>query len=357
MKRQASVQDISWFIDLDNRKQLDLNPPYQRRSVWTASDRKFFLDTIFRNYPCPPIFIHKTINDSGESTYHIVDGKQRLETILLFAGNKIAMDKDFGDERLDALRFKKISQKMKQNFWNYSLPVDFIMDINDLDINQVFDRVNRNSRNLGDQELRHARYNGWFIQEVEKDTDEDVFWENIKVTSKAKAKRMKDVQLVSELMLIIIDEKIVGFDQNYLNDRYAQFDSLEDEEGELLFDIDEYIKKKASVKKIIIEMENHNNCITEKAKTNNNLYTLFALIILEDTSSKSSTEFADIYNEFMDLVDAFRKADDSEKLLKPAEVESKDWDAAYLYAKATTGASTDLPQRKDRLDALKTLFL
>ena len=172
MKRQPSVQDISWFIDLANREQLDLNPPYQRRSVWTASDRKFFLDTIFRNFPCPPIFIHKTIDDNGLVTYHIVDGKQRIETILLFAENRIAMDKNFGDDRLNGLRFKKIDSEMKKVFWNYNVPVDF-MDIDGLDINEVFDRVNRNSRNLERQELRHARYDGWFIKEMEGEADED----------------------------------------------------------------------------------------------------------------------------------------------------------------------------------------
>jgi hypothetical protein len=33
--RRVTTQDISWFLDLDNNKQLNLDPPYQRRSVWT----------------------------------------------------------------------------------------------------------------------------------------------------------------------------------------------------------------------------------------------------------------------------------------------------------------------------------
>ena len=270
MKRQPSVQDISWFIDLANRDQLDLNPPYQRRSVWTASDRKFFLDTIFRNFPCPPIFIHKTIDDNGLVTYHIVDGKQRIETILLFAENRIAMDKNFGDDRLNGLRFKKIDSEMKKVFWNYNVPVDF-MDIDGLDINEVFDRVNRNSRNLERQELRHARYDGWFIKEMEGEADEDEFWESIKVTNKTKAKRMKNVQLVSELLLILIDNKISGFSQDYLDESYALYDSIEGEDGELLIDIEEYNKKKKEVKSFVSLMEAHNKCITEKSKTNYNL--------------------------------------------------------------------------------------
>jgi len=54
MKRQPTTQQITWFLDHDRNGQLDLDPPYQRNSVWTPKDRRFFLDTIFRNYPTPP---------------------------------------------------------------------------------------------------------------------------------------------------------------------------------------------------------------------------------------------------------------------------------------------------------------
>jgi hypothetical protein len=38
MKRRPTTQDISWLLDLARNKQLDLDPPYQRRSVWTNKD-------------------------------------------------------------------------------------------------------------------------------------------------------------------------------------------------------------------------------------------------------------------------------------------------------------------------------
>jgi hypothetical protein len=83
---------IGWFIDLYYNGQLDLDPPYQRRSVWTLKDRKFFLDTIFRNYPCPAVFLHKDIDGtSRKMMYHVVDGKQRIEIMLL--SKDVAMDR------------------------------------------------------------------------------------------------------------------------------------------------------------------------------------------------------------------------------------------------------------------------
>jgi len=351
MNRQASVQDISWFIDLDSVGRLDLNPPYQRRSVWTASDRRFFLDTIFRNYPCPPIFIHKTIDDSGVATYHVVDGKQRLETILNFTKNKISIGKDFGNEDINGKKFKELSPDSKKIFWNYSVPVDFIDVPSGLVINEIFDRVNRNSRNLERQELRHAKYNGWFITESENEADEDEFWEKIKITSRSKAKRMKNVQLVSELLLTVIDGKIVGFDQDYLDERYAELDSLEDYTE---FDKDSYVIAKKRVKKFIVEMEDYNKSISLHAKTANNIYTLFSLVAIENLEN-NTVEFATKYDQFMNLVAIFKEQPDeqnSEPIIKPPN-----WENAYKYYANTLGASTEPPQRTARYEALKAALL
>src|SRR5208282_5372864 len=110
MQRRPSIYDISYLLDLHQNKQLDLSPPYQRRSVWTLKDRQFFLDTIFRNYPSPSIFLHKTIDDAGKSTYHVVDGKQRLETILNFVADKIRFSPNYGDVQLDGKKWSDLTE-------------------------------------------------------------------------------------------------------------------------------------------------------------------------------------------------------------------------------------------------------
>ena len=112
-------KDVNWFLDLYQNGQLDLDPSYQRRSVWTLKDRKFFLDTIFRNYPCPAVFMHKEMNEeAGRLIYHVVDGKQRLETLIRFAKNDIPVDKEFGDPKLNGKKWKGIETdpELKNSF-------------------------------------------------------------------------------------------------------------------------------------------------------------------------------------------------------------------------------------------------
>src|SRR5690606_31539541 len=205
MKRQPTVQQITWFLDLYNNKQIELNPPYQRKSVWSTKDRKFFLDTIFRNYPVPPIFIHREVDDAGKTTYNVVDGKQRLETIFMFYENRISVDSKFGDENLNNKKFKDIPIDYKRKFWDYSIVADFIEINEGNNVEDVFDRVNRNSRNLLPQELRHARFNGWFINLVEHDAN-DQLWVDLKITTRSRDKRMRNIQFISELYMIILNK-------------------------------------------------------------------------------------------------------------------------------------------------------
>lgn len=350
MKRQPTTQQISWFLDLERNNQLDLNPPYQRKSVWSPKDRRFFLDTIFRNYPTPPIFVHRTIDDNGFTEYHVVDGKQRLETILNFAKNKIALDSNFGDVNFNGKKFNDLLPDQKRKFWDYTLIVDFIEAVDGANMDQVFDRVNRNSINLQPQELRHARFNGWFINETENEAEEE-FWWDIKVSTRAKDKRMKNVQLIAELLLIILDKKIVGFSQEYLDDMFALYDTPE--ETVEAFDEETYKSERNRIKTYLREMEAHNSCVSTFAKTANNLYTLWALIALNPTPA--ANVLAEKYMNFMTQVNDFAAAEDPETLIP--ENPSPELQRAFTYYKNSRGASTDLNQRNERLNALRATLL
>ena len=349
MKRQPTTQQITWFLDLERNGQLDLNPPYQRRSVWSPKDRKFFLDTIFRNYPTPPIFVHRTIDDTGKPTYHIVDGKQRLETILSFAKNKLAIDNNFGDLQLNGRKFNELELDYKKIFWDYILVVDFIESIEGTNIEEVFDRVNRNSINLQPQELRHAKFNGWFINVVEKESEKD-FWWDFKVSTRAKDKRMKNIQFIAELFAINLDGFIVGFDQVYLDEIFAKYESPEETIDS--FNEDEFWESTNRVKTYLNSMSEVNPLIFDFAKTANNLYSLWAFIALNRDLTVEYKLITDKYVTFMQNVTILN--DGFYEELQSANENRPDLELEIKYYLNSKGASTDLTQRKNRFDALNT---
>lgn len=353
MKRRPTTQDISWFLDLHSNKQLDLDPPYQRRSVWTSKDRKFFLDTIFRDYPSPAIFLHKETAEDGKIIYHVVDGKQRLETILLFVGNEIAIDKNFGDKTLAGKKWKNLEKEptLKKKFWDYVLSVEFIDTVEGIIVNDVFDRLNRNARKLERQEMRHAKFDGWFIMTAEAEADKDE-WEELGVATKARAKRMKDVQFISELLIILLKERIDGFDQDYLDDIYAEYDSPQETLSS--FSEKEFHQKLSFVKNYILEMEHFNNVVTTYAGGFGNFFSLWAFIALNKDRLPSAKKVAEKYQQFMSKVDKLLKEKDPEKFLKR---HPKGYETAYHYFRNSVQASTDQPQRQERHDALKDALL
>ena len=87
MHRRQNFQTVSWFFDLSQRDRLDLDPPYQRRSVWNQSFKDYFVDTVLLGLPAPAIFLFEEISPEGRSVYHVVDGKQRLTTLLEFVSD------------------------------------------------------------------------------------------------------------------------------------------------------------------------------------------------------------------------------------------------------------------------------
>ena len=354
VERRLTTQDISWFLDLHSNNQLDLDPPYQRRSVWSPNDRRFFLDTVFRGYPSPSIFLHKQVVE-GKTTYSVVDGKQRLETIVRFVDNKIAMEKKFGDVRLNGKRWKSIKKDeiLARTFWDYVVPVEFTNIIDDTNlVNEVFDRLNRNSRRLVEQELRHAKYDGWFISFVERESESSE-WEELGVVTTARTKRMRDVQFLSELLIVLLKNEVGGFDQNEINEYYAEYDDLNDLNTPFE---DELIRKQfKATRKYLLELEHEAQVVSRFARDFTNLYSLWSIIALHHNNLPNKKEFSSRYAPFMEEVKRYK----NEKYLSTITTgeEKPTFSESLKYYQNSTGASTEPPQRRERNNALVAIIL
>ena len=234
MQRRAEFRPFSWLNDLHGRNQLDLEPPYQRRSVWSDKYRSDFITTVLMNYPCPAIFLFEQIRPDGTFFYKVVDGKQRVTTLLNFVRDGFPVSDDFPNETLRGKLFSQFDDGLKLTVWRYSFTVEFIEQENEAIINDIFNRINKNVARLTPQELRHAKFYGKFSQAAERLTE---FTESKlptgfpRIASQSK-RQMKDVENVANLLLFCeLGERSIS--QLDLDNAYSQREDEWESETEI----------------------------------------------------------------------------------------------------------------------------
>jgi len=351
LNRKVGSQDVSWFLDQFRLERLDLAPSYQRKSVWTAGDRRYFLDTVFRDFPCPPIYLHKTIDRSSNAIYHVVDGKQRLETIIRFAAqNKVRLPADFGDARLNNKRWKDIIEEtdLRNAFLNYTFVVEYFDDVESSLVNEIFARMNKNSRKLTPQEVRNARFDGWFSREVDSEV-ENAIWKTFGIVTPGRARRMADSQFIAELLMVILQNNIAGFDQEAIDETYATYDDIPNPDVPL--NVEDFKEIQSDARQALVSINEKNGAIAEFCSTFANMYTLWSLLVLNRSNLPEHGILAERYKALMREVE---EISNDAKNPEQKKTKGKKYSAeAEEYFQNNQSATTELPQRSARLQALK----
>lgn len=199
MQVNPTTHPVSWFKDRKNESSLVLKPPYQRKPVWTNRQKAYLIDTIIKKYHIPEIYVHRVTNADGQSIYNIVDGQQRVRSILEFLDGEFSLSEEFNPEYTD-YDFQELPDDIKTHIFNYTLYVREITDASEDEVRNLFKRMNVNVVPLNPQELRHATYSGEFISLMEK-IAEDEFWAENKIVTPNEIRRMKDVEFISDLFV------------------------------------------------------------------------------------------------------------------------------------------------------------
>src|ERR1035438_8485590 len=87
VKFSSNMLSVRSVADLHRNGRLNLDPVFQRQSVWRQRQREHLIDSVFHGYPIPAIFLYKHIDENtGTMMFEVVDGKQRLETLFMYTG-------------------------------------------------------------------------------------------------------------------------------------------------------------------------------------------------------------------------------------------------------------------------------
>ena len=237
MEFSSSVEAVSWFRDRYNEGTLKIKPPYQRKPVWSAKQKCYLIESILLGLPVPEIYIQQTTTPEGVTTYAIIDGQQRIRTVLQFIGsekdpqeqehNKFALDKLEAISPWKNVTIIDLPDEVKIRFYGYRFAVRYLNTGSDEEVRDMFKRLNKYLTPLNAQELRNATYTGPFIKVAERLADNE-YWSENRIVSPAAIRRMLDVEFMSELLIGVMHGP-QGGSPKIIDDYYRQYEDFDDE--------------------------------------------------------------------------------------------------------------------------------
>ena len=164
---------IGEIISLYNNKEMTINPDFQRYFRWTIAQKSRFIESILLGIPIPSIFVYQREEDS---VWELVDGLQRISTILEFVGDLRDEDDETKKKPKLVLQGTNLLPSLNGVMWEgaeegeYNLPPSLKIDFKRAKIQvqiiqkesdknakfEVFHRLNTGGSFLSYQEVRNC---------------------------------------------------------------------------------------------------------------------------------------------------------------------------------------------------------
>lgn len=165
-----SGMDLSLYSlreHIDSKDYINLSPSFQRRGRWDNKQRSRLIESILLNIPIPPVFLY----ESDYNRYEVMDGRQRIESIIQFLDNRFELVGLTYWRELNGKRYNEMPEIIQRGILRRTINAIVLLaetkNISDSDIRLVmFDRLNTGGVQLNQQELRSALYPSKFNEAI-----------------------------------------------------------------------------------------------------------------------------------------------------------------------------------------------
>lgn len=211
--REAVLHATDWttetIVSQLRRGNIVLNPSFQRRDAWKIPQKSRFIESLILGLPIPQIVLAESKERRG--TYIVLDGKQRLLSILQFWGLGSGKNNEYA---LSGLEIRKDLTRKKHS--HLESEGDLEDDLNAL-LNQpirtvviknwpnvdflhlVFLRLNTGSVKLSPQELRQALFPGSFSDWVDESAEKSEAIKKL-LNLREPDYRMRDIEVLARYL-------------------------------------------------------------------------------------------------------------------------------------------------------------
>ncbi len=166
-------------------------PEYQRQFVWDQQRSSQLIESIFLGIPVPSLFMAT----NSDSTWEIVDGVQRMSTLIHFmAGtnadllkrvNRDAPLRIQGLEKITELNgqyYSSLPKSLQLLFQTRPIRVTVLNDKSDSNVRfDLFERLNTGGVLLTNQEIRNCIFRGQFNEQLKKLSSDPEFKTAVKL--------------------------------------------------------------------------------------------------------------------------------------------------------------------------------
>lgn len=185
------------------RENILLNPRFQRRDAWDITRKSRFIESLILGFPVPQI----VLAEKERGKFIVLDGKQRLLTILQFYGSSETPNNAFALKNLEFrtdmnnssyqdLRSDLLLSGEMDHLDNQTIRTIVLRNVDSENLlYKIFLRLNLESTPLSPQEIRQALHPGEFINFLD---DQSIKSKSLKKIFKSKNPdfRMRDVELL-----------------------------------------------------------------------------------------------------------------------------------------------------------------
>jgi hypothetical protein len=223
--RPVSSQPYDWTISTLREKfergQIDLQPAYQRAYVWDLRPElpSRLIESLLLEIPIPPIYFGKMPGKRLE----VIDGQQRLTTLIRFVRNDFALQRLQRMSTLNGKLFRDLSEEHQAMVLDATIRTIVI----DAGLNhnlryEVFERLNRGSMPLNEQELRNCVYRGPFCNLL-AELELDMTWRKVKGGEKPDPRFLEREMILRFFAFANRIDHYAGNLKRFLNDYMATY--------------------------------------------------------------------------------------------------------------------------------------
>lgn len=219
---QPNDWNVASLCSKYDRGLIELQPHYQREYVWERKPElpSRLIESILLKIPIPPIYFMQ----SADSTkIEVVDGQQRLTTLIRFVKNEFQLQKLQKLGSLNNLSFNQLSQKQQEDIRDATIRSIIIDSGTNHELRyEIFERLNRGTMPLNEQEIRNCAYRGAFCDLLSELESYEV-WRKIKGSHKPEPRFVEREMILRFFAFVNRIDYYGGNLKKFLNDYMGKY--------------------------------------------------------------------------------------------------------------------------------------